>query len=210
MLKKLKESKGFVALETSIVFFVSFLVVLMLFSMVHIMYEQVRLNSLARDAASRGAVIYSVLSKDMDTGRIGNEVYETGNVYWRLFNSGKAERTARINDYLERKLNKNIASTEKYSDDVINVTVKDYYIYKRIRVDIETQYKAPLGSVMRLFGLDYPYTIRASAEAAVSEPAEMIRNVDFVVDVLEKSKAVRNFEEKWSKGIDKLTELING
>lgn len=196
-------------IEASIVFFTVLLIVLMLTNIMHILYEQVRLNALAQAAAERGAAIYAVAGKDMYTGRIGPDYYEDENVYWRLFDSGKKDRMARVEKYVLSHLNRYKSDNEKYSAETVKVDLKDYYIYKRINVEINVKYKSPFGGFTNMF-MEYPYPIHAKATAAVAEPAEMIRTIDFAYDVIMQSEGAKKALTKYQESLDKLTNMING
>ena len=64
MFGKWKNEKGAMTIEASIVFTTVLLVVLMLITITHILYEQVRINALAQSAAERGAAVYAVATQD--------------------------------------------------------------------------------------------------------------------------------------------------
>ena len=145
----------------------------------------------------------------MKYGIIGNEYYTDENVYWRLFNSGKQSRIKRVEDFALKGLNQYKADNTKYDNSAVNVTLKDYYIYKRIEVEINIKYKAPFGSFLKLF-MEYPYPIHAKGVAAVSEPAEMIRTIDFGYDILLENKIAANAISKYQEGLAKLKKQIGG
>lgn len=196
-------------IEASIVFFTVLLVVLMLTNITHILYEQVRINALAQSAAERGAAIYAVEGKDMYTGRIAPDYYTDENVYWRLFDAGKASRMQRVEEYALAGLNRYRPDRSQYGGGAVRVSLRDYYIYKRIEVEINVEYKAPFGAFMSVF-MEYPYPIHAKGVAAVAEPAEMIRTIDFGYDIIMENetaaKAVNNYQDE----LNKLAQRING
>lgn len=209
MSERWKKEKGVMTIEASIVFFTVLLVVLMLTNIMHILYEQVRINALAQSAAERGAAIYAVESKDMYTGRIGPDYHTDENVYWRLFNSGKKSRIKRVEDYTLAGLNRYRADKAAYSGDAVRVSLQDYYIYKRLEVEIDVVYKAPFGALLRVF-MEYPYPIHAKGTAAVAEPAEMIRTIDFGYDIIMENETAAKAVNKYREKLNKLTQKING
>ena len=168
-----------------------------------------RINALAQSAAERGAAIYAVESKDMYTGRIGPDYYTDENVYWRLFDSGKASRMKRVEDYAMAGLNRYRPDRRKYSGNAVRVSLRDYYIYKRIEVEINVEYKAPFGAFMSAF-MEYPYPIHAKGIASVAEPAEMIRTIDFGYDIIMENETAANAVNKYREELTKLTQKING
>ena len=196
-------------IEASVVFFTVLLIVLMLTSIMHILYEQVRINALAQAAAERGAAIYAVASKDMETGAITSAYHQDENVYWRLINAGNAGRMDRVVEYVEERLNHKKADKNGYDADTIKVTLDNYYIYKRINVEIDVKYHAPFGAFLGMF-MEYPYPIHAKGTAAVAEPAEMIRTIDFGYDIIMESEGAANAINKYREALNKLTDMING
>lgn len=197
LIRIMKEQKGAYTIETAIVFTVAFSIIMFLISMTFIMYEQVRLNSIAQDAAERGAIIYSVESKEMFTGRMdANDQYGGQTPYWRIMDIGNntEERTKKIKAYTKSKINSKFridgTSDGDYGDNAIDVGVKNYFIYKRIYVKINVEYKVPFGGLLNIFAVGQdqkfsPYKITAYAEANVSEPAEFIRTMDLGSDLIE-------------------------
>lgn len=207
----IKNKKGIYTIETALVFLVSFTVVLMLIAVSQILYEQVRINAIAQDAAERGALVYTVESKDMYTGRIGEGNFDNENVYWRLFDVGteQNERKQKIKKYINTKLNAYKLNKNTYTDDNINIKFTNYFLYKRISVEIKVEYNVPFGGLLALI-IDNPYQLNAYAEASVSDTAEMIRNTDFIMDILDSNETISNAIDKYQNNIDKLTNIISG
>ncbi|OUQ55117.1 hypothetical protein B5E58_12820 [Tyzzerella sp. An114] len=207
----IKNKKGIYTIETALVFLVSFTVVLMLIAVSQILYEQVRINAIAQDAAERGALVYTVESKDMYTGRIGEGNFDNENVYWRLFDVGteQNERKEKIKKYINTKLNAYKLNKNTYTDDNINIKFTNYFLYKRISVEIKVEYNVPFGGLLALI-IDNPYQLNAYAEASVSDTAEMIRNTDFIMDILDSNETISNAIDKYQNNIDKLTNIISG
>lgn len=211
MNKFLKYEKGIYTIETAIVFLISFTVVLMFIAVSQILYEQVRINAIAQDAAERGALVYTVESKDMYTGRLGEGNFDNENVYWRLFDVGSEQikRKEKIKDYINTKLNAYKINKNTYTDDNVNIKFTNYFLYKRISVEINVDYNVPFGGLLALI-IDNPYPLKAYAEASVSDTAEMIRNTDFIIDIIESNETIEKAINKYKEQIDKLTKIISG
>lgn len=211
-LKSLKSEYGELSIETSINMTVVFLVLLLLMVMSHIMYEQTRLNAIAQDAAERAGIIYSVAGKDMVMGKVNPDSFKDTSPYWRLFDNNKSSRINTVKNYILMKLNAYKINENRYTADDITIKYKDYFVYKRITVAIDTEYKVPFGGILNIF-IPKDYPIHAYAEAAVNEQAEMIRNVDMVADIvgqLTEGTAVGDFLEKYQSKINEIASKISG
>jgi hypothetical protein len=210
----LGRSKAGYSIETAIVMIVVFSVILFLMFMTFVMYEQVRLNTIAQETAERGAIIYAVQNKEMITGRIEGTVFSDQNPYWRMAdvtshssNGAKADnRVDRIREYALLKLNAYKLDNNRYPDDTVTVKMKNYYIYKRVCVNIEVDYKVPFGGILKAF-IDNPYHIKAYAEATVSEPAEFIRTIDLGSDLI--NSVAGGTTQKYKGAIQKALNWIN-
>lgn len=211
----LKNEKGGYSIETAIVMTISFTVIMFLIFMTFVMYEQVRLTAIAQDTAQRGAVIYAVNNKEMITGRIEGTAYNDQNPYWRILDIGSNNsRLNRIKDYLELKLNANrlgepyvFSNNPNSSGNNYSVTLKNYFLYKRICVDINVEYKVPFGGLFNML-IKNPYPIKAHAEATVSEPAEFIRTLDLGSDIISNFLGTGG-DNKYKAVIQKALNWIN-
>lgn len=190
--KKIENENGSYSIETAIIMTVVFTVIMFLIFMSYVMYEQVRINAIAQDAAERGAVIYAMKNKEMITGRINSDVFNDQNPYWRVFDVGSNvatngrngnERINKIWNYVNLKLNAYKLDNNAYPGDAVEVSVKNYFLYKRVCVKIKVNYKVPFGGILGAF-IQNPYPIEAYAEATVSEPSEFIRTVDIGSDLI--------------------------
>lgn len=177
------KEKAAYSIETAIVMTVTFTVLIFLIFMTYVMYEQVRLNAIAQDAAERGAIIYAVQNKEMITGRMNSDVFSDQNPYWRIVDVDSSARKDRITEYVWLKLNAYKLDKEQYPKDKIKVEIKNYFIYKRVCVGIDVDYKVPFGGILSFF-IKNPYPVHAYAEANVSEPAEFIRTIDLGSDII--------------------------
>lgn len=212
----LKQNRGSYSIETAIIMTIVFMIVLFLIAVNLILYEQARVNAIAESAANRAALVYSVNGKNMETGAVDPEKFLEKSPYWRLFDLGQSgTRVTNTKNYINNKINKNVISdadgsgSGRYS---ITVKYQNYFIYKRVRVEISTKFKVPFGGFVGLFipQLKNGYPIKAEAEAAINDQTEMIRTVDMVSDILGQFPTVQNFTDKYSNGIANIKNKISG
>lgn len=180
-----------------------------------ILYQRAVLQSVADKAVQVGAASWKNLSADTATGKITIDELADNGLYWRLFEADREAKTAKLEKFAEELLvKKNILKPESSS---ISVVIRDYTVYKRLELTVENSYRIPGGSIMRLFGTDGRLRLKVASFAVIEDPAELIRNTDFILDIekeLErKYPGLKNLGDKtrgiFSKikdGLEKFTE----
>ncbi|MCX7920463.1 MAG: pilus assembly protein TadE [Clostridia bacterium] len=182
MIKQFKLStKGSMTIEACIIVPTVLFCVLSVIYICLLLYQQVYIQSLADRAAQRGAAIWTSPAKDMYIGRITKKDMEDNDPYWSFVDSDKGMKLQKITDYI--KLHAESYSVLKSTNVTVDTPeLTNYIIYKKLRVTVHQSFKIPLGRMLTTFGLSDEFTLEASAEAVVNEPAEFIRNTDFIVD----------------------------
>lgn len=221
MIKRLyKNKKGSFTIEAAVVVPTVLLCLIALIYICLLMYQQVYLQSVANTAAERGAANWSNASMDMYIGRIKESDFKNVSLYWRLVDIlplGKASeaKKSRVEDYVKYSL-KQYSLFGKGLDDKeiinsregklsVNCDICDYIIYKKVLVSVAEEYNIPLGgSLLKAFGFSSGFTLKADAEAVVNEPAEFIRNTDFVVDT------IREYDQKGGGTLTETWNKVNG
>lgn len=200
-------------IEATIVSTVVIFCVVMLIYLGFLLYEQVRLETIATVAAERGAMVYSNQTRDMYVGKIDPGEFATRNPYWRILDSNKDTKVNKIESYINTLINSR--NVIKQTNKTVDVEVIDWLIYKKINVNLTGQYTVPIGGIFKLFGLQNPFPVTAEAQAVFLEPAELVRNADLGIDILREvdndyfgSKG-KEFLEKVSKGFNKIVAFFN-
>lgn len=197
----IKQNKGSYSIEASIVTFVVMVVIIILINISSIMYEEVRLNSILQNAVQRGALYYYLEDKDPLIGKPQGETYGDNFIYRRIIDFNKEEKLNTIKKNIMLYINKNKISSHKYTSEDIEVGMEDYFMYKKIYAVITADYTTIFNSKIK---------IKASAKAMVNDNVEFIRNIDFAADLLNESEHFSEIKEKYSEGIQKLKEAIEG
>lgn len=206
MLNRINTSsqRGSLTIETAIVFSTVFFIMISLIYIGMLMYQYAYLQSLASKAAQRGAAIYSESCKDMFTGSIYvNDMLER-DPYDNLFNSNKEIKDSRVNNFIKAQIN--TYSLLEHGQPEIKVESKNYVLYQKVKVSVGSDYKLPVGNLLKTLGLSSYFTVSAEAEAAVSNPAEFIRNTDFITETASGIISETGTNNKLS-GIDYKTNL---
>jgi hypothetical protein len=174
-------NRGSITVEASII--VPF-IILSIAALVYIglvLYQQAQIRSAADMAVEAGAAAWNGAEADTGTGRMEMSDAGDGSLYWRLADSGRDEKLGKIARYAEKALEKgkllNAASSR------IEVNIRDYVLYKKLEVAVANTYELPFGSLLRVFGGSGRFSIDIKSESVLDDPVELIRNVDFAVDM---------------------------
>lgn len=211
----LKRNKGSMTVEASLIFPVIFLAIIALIYITVFLYEQAYVKSIADRAAERGAAIWKNPKSDMYIGLVKLNDFKENDPYWRIADTNKATKEAKIESYIETSLKKYSIFLMRDKDGnmdknqvTVDAQVRNYVVYKKLTVNVKKKFKLPIGNALSAFGLDNIVEISAKSEALINEPAEFIRSTDFAMDVGKRiDDATGNRMEKVK---DKLGGFLNG
>jgi len=143
-----------------------------------LLYQRSLTQSAAAAAADAGASAWAA-----GTFGTGNSRPYTAKseLYRRIFDSGSESRLREIEEYAAALSSAKEIITP--ADTAVEAVVKDYAVYRKLEVSISKSYEMPLGKVVRMFGGSDRIVINVKAAAVISEPVELIRNTDFIIDI---------------------------
>ena len=201
-LRNNNSKKGSITVEASIVTPIVILSIIAVILMGLILYQRAVLQSVSDKAVQTGATSWENLAADIATGKTTQNDLTDNGLYWRVFEEDSEGKIAKIKEYTEALLiRKNILRPES---SVTSINIKNYIVYKRLELTVENTYKMPGRAVMRLFGSDGKLRLKVTSFAVIDDPAELIRNTDFLLDIekeLEnKYPGLKNLGDK-TKGI---------
>lgn len=191
--------KGSATVEASLIFPVIFLigVAIIYFSM--ILYQKAYIQSLADNASQKGAASWTNPKTDIYTGNVPKASLGDGGLYWRLFDFSSEAKRKKIEEYITNRIAAH-AAMGLSKPPVVSVELDNYVVYKVLKINIDVSYKIPVGNLLKMFGLSNEYRFSAKSSAVIHEPAEFIRNTDFVLDTERKfEKEHPKFESMVSK-----------
>jgi hypothetical protein len=181
------------------------------------LYEQSYIKALANTASERGAATWANSSKDMYVEFIDKKGFGSTSLYWRagefFSKDDKLKKFDKINTFVLESISKYSlfdknkgTLTLKYTDSKMNVQcdLEDYIIYKKLKVTIEEEYNLPLSNMFKVFGIDMEFKISASSESVVDDPAEFVRNTDFVID------SIREIDQKTGGKLEGVMDKVTG
>lgn len=160
------------------------------------MYQYTTLQSVANEAANRGAAYYVKQFED------GNKWPREKNPYWRIFDSNDLEKKTKIESYSLRELEPSIVIAEKSAsaDTSNNILIKEF------RFGLEEKYPLPVGELLNVFGISPKLVLKAEASCPMEDNAEFIRNLDMVIDI---KNCLINSDNKWIGGGSKVSEVVD-
>jgi len=103
-----------------------------------------------------------------------------------------------------------VAGNMLFDDDLsLSIDYSNYVILKQLKVTATQTVKAPID--FSLLGVDNEYVISAAARVSVIDHDDMIRNVDYAIDIIEDTKLgelARNFAAKFSEAYGKMRTAL--
>lgn len=222
-----KPDKGSITVEASLVISLLLFVIsaLMIFSL--ILYQKVLLVHTAAFAAQQGAEIWTDSRKSMEDGS-WNPSEDKDPLYYQLFSDSlfapchtyvekidpekeqedmdegakeggdiRERKFAKIRKSIYRSLAKGVLRPEAT---YLIISFENNLLQRKITVYLEQEVKIPFGAIKAFFSGTQNLKLTAEGTAIVAEPAEYIRNIDFIEEYAQR------FAEPFS--IDNLLESI--
>lgn len=144
-----------------------------------IMYQNVVVIYAASYGAQQGARAWVNTGIKID----GTERNYNSEVYYDITEifggGGVAVKKEKIEKAVEDKLKMSVFSAK---DAEIKVDFDNYILYKRVTVEINQKIPIPFSGIVKFFNNNETFAITAKIEAAVTEPTDYIRNIDYAVE----------------------------
>lgn len=195
-----ESKRGSVTIEASIIVPLVILCVVALIYMAIMLYQKAYLQAEADLAAERAAAVWDNSSKNMSTGALGIGSLEDDGLYWELFDPLRQEKLDRL------KYGINLKRSALHGEKYITSSIADYVVYKKLVVMIRGEYSFPGGEMLSIFGIGDKLTVRVQSEAVIYDPAEFIRNTDFLIDT---GREIEREFPGLRKAGEKLREIMN-
>lgn len=147
-----------------------------------VMYQQSALYSLAARSSSRASLLYTSCAKDMETGAISYNDFKKRHPYRFIWDSEANAKTGELNSYVAANVGNGSAYTGV--DKTGTYASRSGALFKKLYVKINMDYNNPIKGLAKTFGIGSLFKVDVLATAPVSEPVELIRNVDIAGDLL--------------------------
>lgn len=212
--EKWKKKDGYLTIEMAIIFPAIFFSLILILYMGMVLYQEVKLQSLAVEASERGSVVYSSRVSDMSTGIKTLGDFRIRDPYRNVpFMGGrdKAAYTSLVNTYVGSRIGRGNILAQTARNQGNFTQVEDYLIAKRVRVSIQTVYRTPVDGIADMFDFQRPFEVNTAVTSAVADSPDFVRNVDIVVDVASQTEAFHTVQEGYNKireAIEKVADLL--
>jgi hypothetical protein len=196
---------GNITIEASIMFSALFFCIVILMYICLLLYHQSCLESIAVRAAQRAVATWSDLNKDMYIEKVSFQNNSTIQLYYSIYDSEKDKKKARVCKYVSNYYNPyKILKSNNFK---VDIEVKNYLLYKKIKVSISEGYDLYIEGIMKIFGLSSIFRLNGSAERIINEPVELINNVDFLIETGKETDR-KYFQGKTGSSILEIGEKI--
>jgi len=176
-----KTIRGSVTVEAAIIVPVVILAITAVIYMGQLLCQKASIQSAAEMSAEAGAAAWVSGVGEIGTNRIAPDEFEKIKLYRRIFDSDKKTRLKSIEAYAIYLSNQN--ELIKPKDTEAEAVIKNYVLSKRIEVTVRKHYSIPLGNFLKIFGGSGELTITSMASASIDDPAEFIKNTDYILDI---------------------------
>ncbi|TYQ16129.1 UNVERIFIED_CONTAM: TadE-like protein [Acetivibrio alkalicellulosi] len=182
LLKLFKSKRGTTTIEASIIVPVVLLTVIALIYMCMLLYQKSHMQSVANYIAANGAAMWENGDKDLVMQLATIEQKNTTKPYWRIFDIEKRKKENKVNYYGNYYLKNNrlLAPTKEPE---IKAELHNQIIYKKLIITINCSYNIPMSGFLKVLGLKSEYVVEVKGESVINEPAEFIRNIDYLAEI---------------------------
>lgn len=191
------KKRGSTTLEAVIIMPTILLMIFAIFFAFQFMYQYVVIEYAVSTGATKGAMMwdYEADGVDFEKGTVGDKVWIYNNLVQMLTGSGISDREKMIKENTE----KIIKSMSVFgSQTKVTSKYEGKLTGRYVTVEAEQKITIPFDAVISFFNKngDNKLAIKASSTAALYDPDEYIRNIDYAVEL--SSDLVKQIKEKFS------------
>ena len=206
-----KKERGSVEVEATFIFPIMILCIILLLYLSLIMYQRANLQATLETSLmyykNTLTDTFVIRNGEMDYQYAENSYIGNGNDYvvegpkspYRLI-----EEDYRSNEYLEEKFRTYFDSvaTNMLFDENITTTFdyKNFILLKEIEVTAKQEIEIPID--LSILGLENKYVISATARVVAVDHEDTVRNIDYVIYIVEKTKVGDFIKDVMGKGKD--------
>lgn len=217
--QKIKNEKGMLVVEATMVFPVMFLVIFLMIFMGNAYFQKSRIDSIVTQMAYYGSAQCAdpLLREITENGKVpslADADYSIEPYRYLLGEVGKESGMNAIETQVEKQISDKIKGIKtglfshmKPSASKLDAEFNNAFVYSTF--EVEVLYKVPLP--IKLLGMKDYVSLNTSSrcEVPVSDTPEFIRNVDMVEDWVEATKQGQNAIAKTKEIMGKIAEFIN-
>ncbi|MFY9174660.1 MAG: TadE family protein [Peptococcia bacterium] len=188
--------KGSTTIEVALVVSALLIILMALIFSFMLMHQKLYLRSTAAAVAQEAADLWvkdnglyeRILSDNFLSGDQGIS-FEYSRLISPEDNQGSSEdfynrKFSQINGLIIERLQKTLRNPEKTT---VVIKYDNNFLSKRITIELNQEMNIPLGSLRGLFGGTETFTLTESASSAITDPTELIRNIDLGLEYATKA-----------------------
>ncbi len=169
-------NNGSITIESAIIIPIVFLSIIFVIFIPFELYGKTSIQAIIDLGALRGASAWDNVNKDITSGEInnnmGNYMGNYNDLYWRLHDRNEDIKKQKLKNWLLSISFKNFQNPDIFNkininQEMIRVELEKHVLFKKVLIETNTGDRR----------------LDATSEAFVTEPAEFIRNVDFLLDI---------------------------
>lgn len=205
LVKRMKDEKGVVIVEATIVFPVMFFVLFFIIYMGNIYFEMAQMDDIAMRYCIKGAQsVADPMHYDMETYNalpIDQDVQPYRYIFGEVPGGSIDEIEDKIQEDIDEAIEAGSISFFKNMDPVLvsepKAEFNNYVLYSTFTVEIEYQIPLPI----KFFGDNRAWIadLNSRAEVSVNDTAEFIRNTDMVIDLVQGTELGNKIESFFNK-----------
>lgn len=201
----ISNTKGSIAVEAALVVPVVIIAVMVVIYIMMIIFQICILQVAANDIAEAAALGYYYQGADLGSGISKSQIKGLG-AYRRWTASLNLDEQENQKEVLQRLTEKSILKNGSMD---LNIRRSNSIISQDITVIIKASYKNPLEGLIRASGLNNGINVTVRAKAVVDDPAEFIRNTDFIIETAEKVPLLEEFQTVWRGAVNRIIQYID-
>lgn len=188
--KPQNHSRGSLTVEAVLVIPIIIFVLFWLVNIAFVLYQYAALQSYANQAVEAAQAGWDNTSKDIRTGRLENsKQLNDAWLYWNVIDKDKSVKETSLKSWIYKQLKEDPLMelfTKETSTGAVTVTVSQKSLLclrRSIEVRITDNRKTLFSPLRNMFGLDMTNEVTVVSTGTLEDPAELIRNLDWGVDL---------------------------
>ncbi len=188
-----RKLRGSMTVELAIILPVILIVIVGVLRTCMTHYQRVMISTAAMQAAARGAAYWDVIGANgVELESVPNPDYKHHDPYRYLLDGHRAAKLENIRAYTANLIGSR--GEGDYGDNAklmsgasskITVEKKGLILTKRVSVSVTRPANNPIAPLLERLGIHVPTSITITAEAPLNTPAEFIRNISFIYDLVQ-------------------------
>jgi len=163
---------GSITIESAIIIPIVFLSIIFVIFIPFELYRKTSIQAILDLGTLRGASAWDDENKDINSGEINNSMGNYDDLYWRLHDRNEDIKKQKLKNWLLSISFKNFQNPDIFNkininQEMIIVELEKHFLFKKVSIETNTSDRR----------------LDVTSKAFVTEPAEFIRNVDFLFDV---------------------------